>query len=160
MTPAPLLVGLCLLGGCASTTASGVPVGAAWVTLAYVGLYYAFQIHGLVTKTRVARAFAARGETFDRYFSQDRELLAADRIQLNTLEHMPVFLILLWLHAVVGDPAEATYAGAAYVALRAAYAMVVGRRMGSRLPKRLYLVTFGAYGVLLFMAVRIGAGLG
>lgn len=144
-----------LLPGCSTTTSGGVPVGPAWVTLAYVALYYGFLMHLMVVKIRLAKAYKERGEKFDRYFGQDREMLAADRIQLNMLEHMPIFLVLLWLHGVVGDPAEATIAGAIYVGLRAIYPLMLGGRLGRGLPTKLLFVTFGGYAALAFMVVRI-----
>jgi|GEM_PF-1024356 len=147
------------LSGCSAVTDAGVPVGPAWVTLAYVGLYYGFQLNVLRVKNRVKAEHAARGEKLDRYFTQDRFLLAADRYQLNMLEHMPVFLVLLWLHAVAVDPGEATIAGAVYVAARVAYPLVLGPRMGRGVPTRILVVTGAGYAVLVWQAVRIGASL-
>ena len=66
------------------------------VTVAYVVLYYLLFANQLRVKTRLRRAYRARGETFDRYFNTDREMLAADRYVGNMLEHMPAFLVLLW----------------------------------------------------------------
>ena len=150
-----LLPLLLLLPGCAQTTSSGIPLGPAWLTLASVGLYYLFMVHVLRTKVRVGREYQQRGEVFDRYHSRDREMLAADRIQLNMLEHMPAFLILLWLHALIVGVDEATIAGGIYVAFRAAYPFVLGKRLGRAVPKRLLFVTFGGYAVLAFQAIRI-----
>ncbi len=144
-----------LLPGCPQTTYAGIPIGPAWVTLAYVGLYYLFMTNVLRTKVRVGQEYQQRGETFDRYNSRDREMLAADRIQLNMLEHMPAFLLLLWLHAVIVDIDEATIAGGIYVAFRAVYPVVLGKRLGRAVPKRLLFVTFGGYAVLAFLAARI-----
>lgn len=45
-----------LLPGCAQTTYAGIPVGPAWVTLAYGVLYYVFMVHVLRTKVRLGRA--------------------------------------------------------------------------------------------------------
>ena len=87
----------------------------AWVTLAYLGVYYAILLYGLFTKRRVARACKADGERFDRYNNQSPELLAADRMQLNTLEHMPPFLVLLWLQACIVSAYSATLLGTIYV---------------------------------------------
>ena len=84
------------------------------ITVAYVGLYYAFQIYIMNTKTRLRMAYTAREERFDRYFGQDREMLAADRIMLNMLEHMPPFLALLWLNAVFVGQLSTTIAGGVY----------------------------------------------
>ena len=120
-------------------------------------LYYAFQIHILRTKARLSKAYLERGERFDRYFGEDREMLAADRVQLNMLEHMPAFLVLLWLHAVAGSAVirpEHTQ-----TTDRLAYPFVLGGRLGRGVPKRLLFVTFAGYGVLLYHAVRIGMAL-
>jgi hypothetical protein len=57
-------------------------------------VYDWFQIRALRTKSRLVAGYQSRGEKFDRYFGQDREMLASDRTQLNRLEHMPVFLAL------------------------------------------------------------------
>jgi len=135
--------------------------GPALVTVAYVALYYVLQTYSLRLKFRLAKEYRARGERFDRYFGQDREMLAADRYQLNTLEHMPPFLILLWLHAVFVSPVGATIAGAIYVMSRVAYPFVLGRRVGGGPPMRVFPVTFTGYGVLVYLtATVIAAALG
>jgi hypothetical protein len=121
------------------------------VTLAYLALYYGFQIHIMFVKGRLVREYSERGERFDRYFGQDRHMLAADRIQLNTLEHMPPFLCLLWLNAVVVGPAGATIAGAVYVAARAYYPFVVGRRLGRGIRTRVLMSTGVGYVVLTYL---------
>lgn len=108
------------------------------VTLAYVLLYYLLQLNLVRVKGKLERDYAARGEKFDRYFGQDRVMLAADRFQLNMLEHMPIFLTLLWLNAVFVSPSVATWGGAAYVAARAAYPLAMGARVG-RGPRALIL---------------------
>lgn len=120
------------------------------VTLAYITLYYAFQIHQLRVKNRLAAEYEARGEKFDRYFGQDREMLAADRIQLNTLEHMPPFLVLLWLNAVFVSPTSATVAGALYVAARLFYPLMMGSRLGRGIRAQVLLSTGIGYGVLIW----------
>ena len=123
-------------------------LGPVLVTVAYIALYYAFQVWLLVVKQRVQKAHEARGERFDRYFSQDRELLAADRVQLNTLEHMPPFLLLLWLNAVFVGTFSATIAGAIYVAARALYPSMIGRKLGRGIKASIFLSTAPGYGVL------------
>lgn len=122
------------------------------VTLAYVGLYYGFIVNILRVKRALAAAHAARGEKFDRYFDQDREMLAADRLQLNTLEHMPPFLVLLWLNAVFVSPLSATVAGAAYVVGRAYYPLVLGRRLGRGVRSSIMLSTGVGYAVLVYLS--------
>jgi uncharacterized membrane protein YecN with MAPEG domain len=120
------------------------------VTLVYLALYYAFQINQLQVKTRLAREYLERGEKFDRYFSQDREMLAADRIQLNMLEHMPPFLVLLWLNALFVGPGAATIAGGLYVAARGLYPLMLGRRLGRGIRVQVLISTGSGYAVLTY----------
>ena len=124
----------------------------AWVTLAYIGVYYAILLYGLFTKRRVARACKADGERFDRYNNQYPELLAADRMQLNTLEHMPPFLVLLWLQACIVSAYSATLLGSIYVLIRATYPFFLGRELRRHFPMRVLFNTFAGYGVLVVMA--------
>ncbi len=118
------------------------------VTLLYVGLYYAFQVNILRVKTALQREAAAKGEKFDRYFGQDRRMLAADRIQLNMLEHMPPFLILLWLNAVFVGGISTTIVGGIYVASRALYPFLVGSRLGRSVKAQIVVATGPGYGVI------------
>jgi len=126
------------------------------VTLAYIALYYGFMNHILLVKLRLQKSYAERGEKFDRYFSQDREMLAADRTQLNMLEHMPVFLVLFWLYVVLVSSSEATWLGGIYTASRAFYPIMLKGRMGLQIPMRILYVTATGYIILVIMAVRIG----
>lgn len=118
------------------------------VTLVYVGLYYLFQLNVLRVKQMLLREYRARGEKFDRYFGNDRVMLAADRVQLNMLEHMPPFLVLFWLHALFVDPLSTTWAGGLYVAARAVYPFVLGSRLGRGVKNQIFLVTGIGYGTL------------
>jgi hypothetical protein len=43
---------------------------------------YALHLRVLRTKRRLRSEYRARGEAFDRYFSEDRRMLAADRCVL------------------------------------------------------------------------------
>ncbi len=122
------------------------------VTLLYVGLYYAFQINIAFTKLRLHKAYATKGEAFDRYFGKDREMLAADRYQLNMLEHMPPFLVLLWLNAVFVSVETATLAGGIYVGARAIYPVLMGSRVGRDVKSRIYVATAPGYLVLCWFA--------
>lgn len=122
------------------------------VTLAYVTLYYAFQINVLRVKTAQKKAYEARGEKFDRYFGQDRALLAADRVQLNTLEHMGPFLVLHGLNAVYVSPFSATVAGSLYVAARALYPFLIGERLGRGAPAIIVASTGVGYAVIAWYA--------
>ncbi len=130
--------------------------GPIWVTLIYFALYYSFMLLNMRVKIKLIREYKQRGERFDRYYGKDPEMLAVDRIQLNLLEHMPPFLVLLWLYALVVSPLWATWAGGAYLFIRALYPFVLGRRLGRSIPLRLLYVTFSSYGVLFFMAVHTG----
>ncbi len=136
-----------------------IPAGPVWVTLAYIAVYYWTQVRILGTKSRLRAEYKARDEKFDRYFGQDREMLAADRVQLNMLEHMPPFLILLWLTALLASPLEATVAGGIYTASRLAYPFVIGGRLGRGIPTRILLVTGTGYAVLSYFLVRVVMGI-
>ena len=129
------------------------------VTLAYVALYYAFQVNLLRVKLRLAAEYAARGEKFDRYFGHDREMLAADRFQLNMLEHMGPFLVLLWLNAVFVSPWSATVAGAVYVVARALYPFAMGDRVGRGVRAAIFLSTGPGYLVIAWFACALGFAL-
>ena len=121
------------------------------VTVTYVLVYYGF-IVGFVlrAKIRLGKEYADRGEKFDRYFSQDREMLAADRIQLNMLEHMAPFLVLLWLNALFVSPTRATVVGGIYVASRLLYPFVIGSRLGRGVKAPILLSTVPGYGVIFY----------
>lgn len=130
-------------------------VGPVWVTLAYVLVYYSFQFNQLFTKSRLAREYKKRGEKFDRYFGNDRQMLAADRYVGNTLEHMGPFLVLLWLQAIYVSPLSATMGGALYVLSRAVYPFLIGRELGRGVPARVLFTTVVGYLVLTYFAVRL-----
>ncbi len=129
--------------------------GPAWVTLALFIVYYAFMTNVLRVKIKLGREHRIQGESFDRYASQDPRLLAADRTQLNLLEHMPVFLVLLWMHAFIVSAGEATILGSIYVGTRALYPFVLGRTLGRDIPQRILWVTFTGYLVLIALGFRI-----
>ncbi len=129
--------------------------GPAWVTLGYVALYYGTIVNVLRVKIRVNQVCREKGEAFDRYFGRDRELLAADRIQLNMLEHMPIFLVLLWLHAFAVSVHEATILGSIYLGTRLLYPFVLPGRIGRNTPNRILWVTFPGYFILAALAIRI-----
>lgn len=123
------------------------------ITVAYVGLYYALQINVLRVKNRLSREYAERGEKFDRYFGQDRFMLAADRSQLNMLEHMGPFLVLLWLVSLFVGPGWATGGGAVYLLARAAYPFAMGGRLGRGVRGSIALSTAPGYAVLVYFIV-------
>lgn len=122
------------------------------VTALYFCLWYAM-LFGLQSRTkyRLKAEYAARGEEFDRYFGQDREMLAADRAVANTQEQMVPFLVTLWLHAVFVSPQSATWLGALYVALRAAYPFLLGGRVAGTQSKRVVFATGPAYAIVAWL---------
>ena len=123
------------------------------VTLVYISLYYAFMANILRVKLRVIKQCKEADEPFSRYTNQYPELLAADRVQLNMLEHMPPFLVLLWLQSLIVSPTSAAALGFVYVLLRATYPLFLGRTLHNNFPLRLLFNTLSAYGVLLIFAV-------
>jgi len=125
------------------------------VTIGYVLVYYLMISNQLRVKTRLRRAYRARGEVFDRYFNTDREMLAADRYVGNMLEHMPPFLALLWLNAVFVGPRGASFAGGAYVLSRLLYPFLMGARLGRGVPGRIMFATAIGYGTLAYLALRL-----
>jgi hypothetical protein len=148
------MVDLCLTspGGLASSRAF---VGPLLVTVAYVVVYYLMIVNQVWVRGRLRRDYRARGESFDRYFGGDREMLAADRYVGNMLEHMPAFLLLLWLNAVFVGPRVASLAGAFYVATRVVYPLLMGRRLGRGVPTRIMLATVAGYAVLAYFSARL-----
>lgn len=133
----------------------GAFAGPLWITLAYVFVYYLLICNQLRVKSRLRHTYQARGETFDRYFNTDREMLAADRYVGNMLEHMPAFLTLLWLNALFVGPRGTTLAGGAYLLSRVVYPFVMGTRLGRGVPSRIMLATVIGYAVLVYLSVRL-----
>lgn len=122
------------------------------VTVAYFVLWYGF-LFGLQTRTkyRLKARYEREGKVFDRYFGQDPEMLAVDRAVANTQEQMGPFLVSLWLFAAFVSPARATWLGAAYVALRAIYPLLLGKQVSKVQSKRVALVTFPCYVIVFTM---------
>ena len=122
------------------------------VTAAYFGLWYALLL-GLQrgTKYRLLAEYAARGEEFDRYFGQDGQMLAVDRVVGNTQEQMVPFLVAMWMHAFVVSPTSATWLGLAYTGLRAVYPFLLGRTVSRTQPKRVFFATGPAYGIVFYL---------
>ncbi len=122
------------------------------VTAAYFLLWYSL-LFGLQTRTkyRLKARYEKDGKVFDRYFGQDEEMLAVDRAVANTHEQMGPFLVSLWLFAIFVSPRHATWLGAAYVALRAIYPFLLGKRVSKVQSRRVALVTFPCYAIVLTM---------
>jgi uncharacterized membrane protein YecN with MAPEG domain len=125
------------------------------VSVVYVVVYYLMLTNQVRVRTRLRRAYRERGESFDRYFNTDREMLAADRYVGNMLEHMPTFLLLLWLNAIFVDPRSAAVAGAVYVGSRVLYPFVMGPRLGKGIPTRILGATTIGYVVIGYFVVRL-----
>lgn len=122
------------------------------VTLGYLLVYYLTILNVLRVKSAIAAELNARGESFDRYATPDPRMRAADRIQLNTLEHMPPFLTLLWLDAGFAGAAHATALGGVYLATRCLYPFMVGTTLGGSAPKGIGRVTTIGYVTLALLA--------
>ncbi len=122
------------------------------VTVAYFVLWYSF-LFGLQTRTkyRLKARYHAEGKVFDRFFGQDPEMLAVDRIVSNTHEQMGPFLVSLWLFSIFASPTYATWLGAAYVLLRSVYPFLVGKRLSKIQSKRVAFVTFPCYAIVFTM---------
>ncbi len=132
------------------------------VTAAYFGLWCFFLL-GLQrgTKYRLVARYRDEGQVFDRYFSQDPEMLAVDRVVANTHEQMGPFLVALWLYALFVSPSQATWLGGGYVLLRAAYPLLLGKRVSKIQTKRVGFVTIPAY-LLIFgmLGVTVASAFG
>jgi hypothetical protein len=125
------------------------------ITLGMLLIYYAFLMNILRTKVRLHKKYQREGKKFDRYLSGDREMLAADRIQLNLLEHMPLFLALLWLTAVFDSVENATCAGTIYLISKTLYPFLMKKKLGREITPIVLLSTIPGYGVNIYLAVRI-----
>lgn len=112
-------------------------------------------------KYRLQARYKSEGKVFDRYFGQDAEMLAVDRVVGNTLEQMGPFLASFWLYAVFVSPRVATVLGSAYIVLRALYPVLLGRRLSKMQSKRVYVVTIPSYAIVLGMfGMTVAAALG
>jgi hypothetical protein len=122
------------------------------VTAAYFLLWY-FLLVGIQrrTKYRLQNEYASRGEIFDRYFGHDEEMLAADRVVINTQEQMVPFLAALWLHSAFVSSYYASFIGFLYVALRAMYPILLGTKLSKINPKRVYFVTVPCYVMVFYL---------
>ena len=130
--------------------------GPALITVGYFVLWYYLLIAiQRNTKYRLQARYKEQDKIFDRYFGQDEEMLAADRAVANTLEQMGPFLGSLWLFAVFVSPTQATFLGAAYVALRFFYPLLLGKRLANMQPSTVYFVTIPCYLIVWSMLGRV-----
>jgi glutathione S-transferase len=98
----------------------------ALITCLAIAVYFATSV--LVSRARTAYGIKAPAITgnpdFERVF----------RVQMNTLEWMPIFLPSLWLFAIyVGDPIAAAI-GLVWIAGRILYVLAYSRAAGKRGP--------------------------
>ena len=125
------------------------------ITVAYCLVYYGFLLNIARTRISLHKKYNKEGKKFDRYFGQDRNMLAADRIQLNMLEQMPIFLVLFWLNAVFVPGTWTSILGGGYTLTRAIYPFLIGNRMGRDIPMRILFATFLGYIVIFVFMVRL-----
>jgi glutathione S-transferase len=103
------------------------------VTLIALLLYLAVCIN--VGRARTRYGIKAPATTGDPGFER------AFRVQMNMLEHLPLFLAVLWLFALFVDPAWGSAIGAAWIVGRALYAEAYGRDVAKRGPGFLIAMT-------------------
>ena len=132
-------------------------IGPVAATLTYFLLWYAL-LFGKQSRTkyRLIAKYKAEGRVFDRYGSNDPEMLAADRAVGNTQEQMVPFLTALWLHALIVSATHATVFGFAYVVLRSVYPILLGSQLSKTQPKRVFFITAPCYLIIFYM---LGASL-
>ena len=125
------------------------------ITIIYCLIYYGFLLNIARTRISLHKKYKEEGNKFDRYFGQDRNMLAADRIQLNMLEQMPIFLVLFWLNAVFVPGQWSSILGGTYTLTRAIYPFLIGNRMGRDIPMRILFATFSGYFLIIVFMVRL-----
>tara|TARA_R110001592_G_scaffold135108_4_gene351074 strand:- start:25720 stop:26160 length:441 start_codon:yes stop_codon:yes gene_type:complete len=116
-------------------------------------LYFAFWYYLLLIKQRglkdkLRKSYEAKGEVFDRYFGQNEEMLAVDRVVINTQEQMMPFIVSLWLFSVLVSVYYATIFGVLYLALRAIYPMLLGKKVSKVNTKKVCFVTIPCYMII------------
>lgn len=111
--------------------------------------YYLLLFRQRGTKARLAKEYAQRGEVFDRYFGQNEEMLAVDRVVTNTHEQMVPFVVTLWLFSLCVSSFYATILGSLYIGLRAIYPLLLGKKVSKMNTKHVSLVTMPCYAIIL-----------
>ena len=130
--------------------------GPVLVTVAYFVLWYYLLIAiQRRTKYGLQARYQQEGEEFDRYFGQDPEMLSADRAVANTLEQMGPFLASFWMYALFISASQATALGAAYVAMRFFYPVLLGKKLSKMQPSTVYRVTIPCYLIVWGMFGRV-----
>jgi glutathione S-transferase len=113
----------------------------ALVTLLAVAFYFFTCIH-------VARARSAYGVKAPAMFGQP-DFERAFRVQMNTLEWMPIFLPSLWLFAIYIGDATAAAIGAVWIAGRIVYFVGYSKAADKRGP---------GFGIQAFAAIALWVG--
>jgi glutathione S-transferase len=111
------------------------------VTLAALSVYFALSVN--VGRARVRYGIMAPAVTGNENFER------AYRIQMNTVEQLPIFLPVLWLYAVLVSDAGAAIGGLIWIAGRIIYAVSYTRDPKTRGP-----------GTMITMLAQIGLFLG
>ncbi|CAN0099101.1 unnamed protein product [Scytosiphon promiscuus] len=131
----------------------------AYVTAAFVLIFYACIVGQTLAKHKTAASYRARGERLERYYNvTDKEILAWDRIVGNLLEQAMPFLTLFWANIGLAALGYTSHTGVAiagwtYVAFRALYPVAWlsggGGRAGPR--SKILFVTPAMYLVVVYL---------
>ena len=138
-----------------STAMSISVIQAAQVTVAYSGLYGMTLFTQFVKKKLIHAKKIKEGKVFDRYNSI--EMRPYDRLTMNYLEWMPVFLCPLWSMAATDTLTDTSITVAwVYISLRTMYFGLVLKFgvniSGHNAP--LWISTFPGYGCLIYLLFR------
>eukprot|EP00298_Acanthocystis_sp_HF-20_P015616 c21196_g1_i1.p1 GENE.c21196_g1_i1~~c21196_g1_i1.p1 ORF type:complete len:170 (-),score=33.14 c21196_g1_i1:11-451(-) len=126
------------------------------VTFFYFIVYYITILNVVSKAFGLKKKYETEGKVFDRYFSQDRVMLSADRGQLNMLEQMIPFMTLFWLYAVVVDVKIATILGGLYTFFRALYVPLSAGPAGMLiLTKLVFFSTIPQYLIIFYFAFAL-----
>ncbi|MDA8793703.1 MAPEG family protein [Bacteriovoracaceae bacterium] len=125
------------------------------VTIFYVCFWYFLLILQIKTKFRLIKKYKKDGKRFDRYFGQDGEMLASDRVVINAQEQMVPFIISLWLCALFSSPVTATWCGSIYIGLRLLYPILLGKTLSHLVNPRVFFVTFPSYVLIFYMLGKV-----
>ena len=128
------------------------------VTVAYLMVFLLniiFQVYAKTAAIREGKKMDKKG--FNRYSSENKTLLAADRVVGNFNEWGPFFLSLFWINLYFNGVAKVVPAGYAYVLFRIGYLILAANggitRYGPR--QTILLATIPMYIVLLYLLVLI-----
>lgn len=113
--------------------------------LYFVYWYYLLLVKQRGLKDKLRKIYQTKGEVFDRYFGKNEEMLAVDRVVINTHEQMVPFIVSLWLFSVLVSTSYATIFGALYIALRIVYPTLLGKKVSKVNTKKVCFVTIPCY---------------